>query len=489
MSDVLWTAVDAAAATRGVSAGDWMASGVTIDSRQIKPGDLFIAISGPNHDGHTFAADALAQGAAAVVVQDGKSDGLDEGRVLRVADTMTALEDLARAARDRSAARIAAITGSVGKTGTKEALRLALLAQAGNNGSVTATEGNLNNHWGLPLSLARMPEATRFGIFEMGMSAAGEISPLSRMARPHVALITTVAHTHSEFFEGLEQIADAKAEIFDGLTEDGTAILNRDNAMYAHLTAAARRAGVNKVVTFGANLEADCRLLDVELRARHSDISAEINGRAISYTLGVPGRHLALNSLGVLAAVQALGADVDQAATALKDMHGLAGRGERHQIALRQQGIEWTSFELIDESYNASPASMAAAISVLTGSEPKVGGRRIAVLGDMLELGAKADTLHAALVAPLAEGGIDKVFTAGQYMASLWGALPNDMRGGHASTADALTPMVTAFVQPGDVVMVKSSLGSRTGQIVEALKNISDNAADGDAPPRVVNGG
>ncbi|MBT6093392.1 MAG: UDP-N-acetylmuramoylalanyl-D-glutamyl-2,6-diaminopimelate--D-alanyl-D-alanine ligase [Rhodospirillaceae bacterium] len=488
MTEALWTAAAAAAATRGTATGNWTANGVTIDSRQVELDDLFIAISGPNHDGHAFAVDALAKGAAAVVVQEGKSSGLDAAKVLRVADTMTALEDLARAARDRSTARIAAITGSVGKTGTKEALRLALQAQPGAAGSVTATEGNLNNHWGLPLSLARMPEATRFGIFEMGMSSGGEISPLSRMARPHVALITTVAHSHSEFFEGLEQIADAKAEIFDGLTEDGTAVLNRDNAMYAHLLAAARKAGATNIVTFGANAEADCRLLDVELHSQHSDIKAEINGRSIAYTLGVPGRHLALNSLGVLVAAQALGADVEQAARALKEMRGLAGRGERHQIALHHQGIEWTSFDLIDESYNASPASMTAAISVLTGSKPALGGRRIAVLGDMLELGSKAEMLHAALVAPLAEGGIDKVFTAGRYMSSLWDALPNDMRAGHATTADALAPMVTAFIRPGDVVMVKGSLGSRTGQIVEALKNIP-NAAGNDAAPRVVNGG
>ena len=480
MSKVIWTATDAAAATRGEAAGDWAATGVVIDSRQVGEGDLFIAIAGPNHDGHDFAGQALARGAAAVLVAREKAAGLDPEKVLAVDDTMAALEDLARAARDRTEARIAAITGSVGKTGTKEALGLALRAQT-DDGAVSVTEGNLNNHWGLPLSLARMAADARYGVFEMGMNHAGEISPLSRMARPHVALITTVAHTHSEYFDGLEAIADAKAEIFDGITEEGTAVLNRDNPMFPRLDAAARRAGIGRIVTFGAGVEADCRLLAFSADAEGSEIEAEIAGRKIDYRLGQPGRHLALNSLGVLAAVEALGADVELAAQALRYLAGLPGRGERTRVTLAHGG-----FDLIDESYNASPVSMAAAIQVLAAGRPMPGGRRIAVLGDMLELGDKAETLHAALVAPLAEGGIDKVFTCGAHMQALWNALPADMRGGHAATADALAPMVTAFVDAGDVVMVKGSNGSRTAAIVAGLKELDDAAGN---RPRVVNGG
>jgi len=427
---ILWTADEAARATRGVVGGDWSATGVSIDSRDITPGDLFIAISGPNHDGHAFVADALANGAVAAVVAGTQTDSFagvsDLARLLRVEDTMSALQDLARAARDRTAAKIVAVTGSVGKTGTKEALKLALSGQVDDVHEVIATQGNLNNHWGLPLSLARMPREARYGIFEMGMNHAGEISPLSRIARPHVAVITTVADTHSEYFDSLEHIADAKAEVFDGLVPDGTVILNKDNPMFGQLSAAARTAGVNQLVSFGTVSDADCRLTEIVTHADHSDITAQLNQLKITYTLGVPGRHLAVNSLAVLAAVQALGADVELAASSLADMRGLKGRGARHCIEMTAG-----AFELIDESYNASPASMAAAIAVLSGCQPEGQGRRIAVLGDMLELGAS--------------------------------------------------------VQAGDVVMVKGSLGSRTRQVVNALMQLSQHD---DAPqPRVMNGG
>ena len=477
----LWTAADVAAATRGRSTGDWVASGVSIDSRSVEAGDLFIAISGPNHDGHAYVADALANGAAGAVVAK-TMDGIDPARLIVVADTMAALEDLARAARDRCAGGIVGVTGSVGKTGTKEMLSRALGAQTGGADAVSATAGNLNNHWGLPLSLARMPSDADFGALEMGMNHPGEISPLSRMARPHVAVITTVADTHSEYFDGLEQIADAKAEIFDGLTEGGTAVLNADIAMFPRLAEAARRAGVAKIVTFGAGEGADCRLLKYSTQGAQGIVSTLINGQTLDFTLGQPGRHLALNALAVLAAVDALGADVEKAAESLAEMKGLKGRGERHQIALADG-----TFEMIDEAYNASPASMAAAIAVLTGSQPQSGGRRIAVLGDMLELGAKADALHAALVAPLAEGGIDKVYCAGTHMAALWRALPADMRGHHAETSEDLLDAAVNAVRAGDVVMVKGSLGSRMQPIVDALLQLGP--ASVDAMPRVVNGG
>ena len=477
---VLWTSTEAAAATGGRADGTWAATGVSIDSRTVAAGDLFVAIKGPSHDGHAFVGDAFAAGAVAAIVS-GSADAFrdaDSNTLLRVGDTMTALEDLARAARARSAARIAGVTGSVGKTGTKEALKLALAADAG-AGGVIATAGNLNNHWGLPLSVARLPAAATYAVFEMGMNHPGEITPLSRICRPHVAIITTIADTHSEFFASLEQIADAKAEIFEGLEPDGVAVLNRDNEMFPRLAADARERG-HRVVSFGAATDADWRMAEFRTRGAVSDITAAVGSRTIRYTLGVPGRHLALNSLAVLAAAEALGADVERAAAGLADMRGLAGRGKRHRVE-----FEGGTFHLIDESYNASPASMRAAIEVLGGAKPEGKGRRVAVLGDMLELGPQAEKLHRSLARPLADAGVDLVFTAGQYMSALWEALPQAMRGGHACTSEKLVPLVTAAVRSGDVVTVKGSLGSRTRQIVDALLALGH--TDG-VSGRVVNG-
>jgi UDP-N-acetylmuramoyl-tripeptide--D-alanyl-D-alanine ligase len=477
---ILWTAPEASQATGGKTAGAWAATGVSIDSRTVAPGDLFVAIKGPSYDGHAFVADALGAGAAAVVVsKSGFGASVNTNKLLYVDDTMTALEDLARAARTRSSARIAAVTGSVGKTSTKEALKLALAADAGAP-AVAATQGNLNNHWGLPLSLARLPETATYGVFEMGMNHPGEIAPLSRMCRPHAAIITTVADTHSEFFDSLEQIADAKAEILEGLLPDGTAILNRDNEMFARLSMVAQEDG-HRVTSFGSADDADWRLADLRLLSDSSTITATFRGQTYRYTLGVPGRHMALNSLAVLAAAEALGADVAHAATGLADMRGLVGRGKRHQVTMTGGMLE-----VIDESYNASPASMRAAIDVLGRAEPIGGGRRIAVLGDMLELGQQAEKLHRSLARPLIDAGIDVVFTAGQYMFALWDALPQPMRGGHACTAEKLVPLVVAALRPGDIVTVKGSLGSRTRQIVEALLALGQ--SNGSASGRVVNG-
>lgn len=479
----LWPAAEAARAIRAAGSGDWVAQGVAIDSRNIQPGDLFVAIKGPNHDGHAFVADALKSGAAAAVVSDPRMGvEIDASRLLIVDDTMAALEALARAARARTEARIVAITGSVGKTSTKEALRLALGAQPGGAGAVAATLGNLNNHWGLPLSLARMPRDSAYGVFELGMNHPGEIAPLSRITRPHVAIITTVAKTHSAYFDSLEQIADAKAEIFAGLEPGGVAVLNRDNPMFQHLCAAAEAAGVERVVGFGASHDADWRLAEIAVYPEHCDVTARHGDTELIYTLGVSGRHLALNSLAVLAGVEALGGDVAVAAESLSGLRAIAGRGKRHRVQ-----APGGAFELIDESYNASPASMKAAIAVLGVARPEGRGRRIAVLGDMLELGAEADQLHAALVDDLSAAAIDQVFTSGQSMSALWDALPAAMRGGHANDAEKLTPMVTAAVHADDVVMVKGSLGSRTRIIVEALLDL---AARQDAPAgRMANGG
>lgn len=473
----LWTAAEAAAATGGRASGEWMATGVSIDSRSIEAGDLFVAIRGPNFDGHAFVADALRGGAAAAMVSHRPPAVSEKGPLLVVDDTLEALRRLAGAARDRTHARIIAVTGSVGKTGTKEALRTVLGRQC----AVFATTGNLNNHWGLPLSLSRLPRDAEIGIFEMGMNHPGEISPLSRLARPHVAVVTTVEPVHKAFFDSVEAIADAKAEIFDGIEKDGVAVLNRDNRFFARLAAAAEAAGVSRIVSFGADAGADVRLTEATIEAEGSRLKVMVNGEVLRLRVGAPGRHWVINSLGVLATVWAAGGDVKNAAASLAVVELPKGRGRRHRVALNG-GV----FELIDESYNASPVSMCAAFEVLGVAQPGAGGRRIAVLGDMLELGADAGDLHAGLAAPLRRNGIDAVFTAGRHMVRLWEVLPAALQVGHAADAEALLPLVLAAVRPGDVVMVKGSAGSRTGLIVQALLGLG--VHDDDVPRRTVNG-
>jgi len=484
MTAPLWTHDEATAATSGratsggagQSTAPWTAEGVSIDSRTLEENDLFIAISGPNFDGHDFVAKAFAGGAAAAMVSrvpEGLSKDMQESRpLLLVDDTQKGLENLAVAARERTAARITAITGSVGKTGTKEALRLVLEPQ----GATTATIGNLNNQLGVPLSLARMPGNSAFGVFELGMNHPGEIVPLSKMARPHVAIITSIEPVHSEFFASVAHIADAKAEIFQGMDE-GAAILPRENPFFPVLAETARERGVTRIIGFGAHPEAEARLVACDLQPLTSHVSAEICGATLSYELNMPGRHWVINSLAVLAAVDALGGDVAAAAGTLSTLKAVEGRGSHFRLPLG--GGEC---ELFDESYNASPASIRAAISVLSHAQPQDAGRRIAVLGDMLELGKRSAPMHASLARDLEQAKIDLVFTAGTQMKHLRDALPEGMRGGHAASAAALAPMVKAALKPGDVITVKGSYGSRMRDVVAALKDT------GDAPPQAVNG-
>ena len=461
----LWTSDSAIAATGGRCLADWRADGVTIDSRDVNSGDLFIAIRGPKFDGHDFTADALAAGAACAVV-DHRPDAVDpDAPLLEVADTMVALEDLGRAARDRSKAKVIAVTGSVGKTGTKEALRFVLEDQA----PCVASRGSFNNHWGVPLSLSRMPADSAFGVFEIGMNHPGEITPLTKMVRPHVALVTNVEHVHGAYFDSMDAIADAKAEIFAGLAEDGVAVLNRDNDQYDRLCAAATAAGVKTIVGFGFHPDAGARAVDVRTDSEGSDVDAVICGRDIHYRLGQPGRHWVINSLAVLAAVAAVGGDVVAAGSGLAGMRGLKGRGRRHTLA-----IPGGNLVVIDESYNASPVSMRAAFEVLGQMQPDGNGRRIAVLGDMLELGEQSTALHAALAEALVIEKIDLVFAAGPYMNALWAVLPEPMRGGYAPTAKALSGLVTDAVRPDDIIAVKGSAGSNTGPIVGALVALKD---------------
>jgi UDP-N-acetylmuramoyl-tripeptide--D-alanyl-D-alanine ligase len=453
----LWTAEAVATATRGAARGDWAASGVSIDTRTLAPGDLFVVLVGPNHDAHAFVAQAFERGAAAAVVSRAPEGATDLAANLAVvADTQIALEGLGRAGRERSRARIAGITGSVGKTGTKEALRHVLSRQAPTHASAASH----NNHWGVPLSLAHLPEDANYGVFELGMNHAGEIRGLVAQVRPHVALITAIAPAHLEFFPSVEAIADAKSEIFEGLEPGGVAVINRDDEHHARIRAHAERCRAGRVVTFGRHPDADWQLRELRLGADGSDVVAGRSGRRLAYRIGAPGEHVALNSLGVLAVAEALGADVARAAGSLADLRAAAGRGERRRVALGDGEIL-----LIDESYNANPASTRAALALL-GQMP---GRRVAVLGDMLELGEQSGRLHADMVAAVERAEAELVFTCGPQMARLHDALPASRRGAHAADSALLVPAVLDALRPGDVVLVKGSLGSRMGRVVDAL--------------------
>ena len=463
-AEPIWTRDEVLAATKGqAGASDdaWAATGVSIDSRTCRQGDLFVAITGENFDGHDFLADAFKAGAAAAITSR-DSDQIDAcgSPLIRVDDGLHALGNLGRAARDRTDAPVVAITGSVGKTGTKEAMAIALRSL----GPTHATTGNLNNHIGVPLTLARMPRDVQFAVIELGMNHAGEISDLSKLARPNVGVITTIAAVHLEFFDHVAGIADAKAEIFDGMSQGGVAVLNRDNVYFAILATRAWARGLENVVGFGAHPEADVHLSACKLGDDGSDVTARLDDRIIRYRLNVPGRHWVQNSLAVLGTVSALGGDLDLAATALADLTPSKGRGARINVQM-PDGL----MTVIDDSYNASPASMRAAFAVLGNAKPKSGGRRIAVLGDMLELGDASAKLHIALAGDLEANKIDQVFCAGPDMAALNGVLPEAMRGAVAADSKALVPQVCSAVNAGDVVLVKGSLGSRMALIVDAL--------------------
>jgi UDP-N-acetylmuramoyl-tripeptide--D-alanyl-D-alanine ligase len=466
----LWTTKAIEAATRGAGCRRLppAITGISIDSRTIAPGEAYFAIKGDVHDGHDFVAAALAAGAGLAVVAKARHEDRGAGRdgfgddapLVIVDDVLAALRDLAAAARTRSAAKIVAVTGSVGKTSTKEALALAL----GANGETHASAASFNNHWGVPLSLARLPPSARFGVFEIGMNHAGEITPLTRLVRPHVAIVTTVEPVHLEFFSSVAAIADAKAEIFLGLEPGGAALLNRDNPHFRQLERRAAAAGVTRILSFGENAGADARLVKCALQAEGSAVEADILGVPIAYKVGAPGKHLVMNSLAVLAAASLCGADLARSALALARQAPAAGRGTRITLELPDGPAL-----VIDESYNANPTSMRAALALLGQARLGPGGRRIAVLGDMLELGPAGADLHRGLVDPIGENDVDLVFCAGPLMASLWQALPSGSRGGYANSAAELEPQVLAAIRSGDALMVKASAGSRMAPIVKAL--------------------
>jgi UDP-N-acetylmuramoyl-tripeptide--D-alanyl-D-alanine ligase len=450
------------AATGGQCDGDPTApvAGFSIDSRSIAPGEAFIAIRGDHRDGHAFVAAALEAGASCVIVEKG-FDGGGKTRLFHVTDTFSALNDLGRAGRARAKeTKVIAVTGSVGKTGTKEALRAAL----GATGTVHASSKSYNNHWGVPLTLANMPDGVNFGVFEVGMNHAGEIDVLTRLVRPHIAIVTTVAPVHLGFFDSVEQIADAKAEIFHGLEPGGTAILNRDNDHFDRLAAHAGEHGAT-IVSFGEADGVDARLLACNLTPEGSDVTADILGDIVSYQLGTPGRHVVQNTLAVLAAAKLAGADLRRAAAALGGLEAQAGRGERWTFETKSGPVT-----IVDESYNANPASMRAALETLGLSPTDIYKRRIAVLGAMLELGAEGPGLHRELARAVDEAGVDVVFACGELMTSLFEALPASRQGAYASSSGELAPAVLDAVRPGDIIMVKGSLGSRMAPLVEALK-------------------
>jgi UDP-N-acetylmuramoyl-tripeptide--D-alanyl-D-alanine ligase len=459
----LWTIADMAKAMRAERRGalPQSADGLSIDSRNLDAGDAFFAIKGDARDGHDFVKAALDAGAGVAVVSHARAGDFPDAPLLIVDDVLDGLRDLARAARARTQARVIAVTGSVGKTSTKEALRLALAA----DGPTHASTASYNNHWGVPLSLARCPAGVKYAVFEIGMNHAGEITPLTRMVRPHVAIVTAVEPVHLEFFGTLDKIADAKAEIFLGVEPGGAAVLNRDNPLYDRLVRAAEAAGVSRVVSFGERDGADARLIKVALKPDCSCVHADILGHDVAYKLGAPGRHLVQNSLAVLAAATLAGADIALAALTLAKLQPAAGRGARLTLT-----VPGGTALLIDESYNANPASMRAAIALLGQAELGPRGRRIAVLGDMLELGGEGERLHRELAQAVTDAGIDLVFCAGPLMRHLYDAVPASRHGGYAGTAAGLELAVLGALQPGDAMMVKGSNGSKLAPVVRALE-------------------
>ena len=472
MSEILWTAqelVSIDAKFLPEVRPDFSVNGISIDSRSVKPGELFVALRSAR-DGHEFVNAAIAAGACAALV-DHVPDATTGAPLLIVEDTLKGLERLGGKARERSSALRIAVTGSVGKTGTKEALKIAL----GASGKTHASESSYNNLWGVPLTLARMPRESAYGVFEIGMNHSGEITPLSLQVRPQAAIITTVEPVHLEFFDSVEEIAEAKAEIFAGLELGGTAILNLDNPHFARLKMRAEQAHA-RIVGFGEHPDADARLVSIELGPEGSKIRARILGTDVSYELSSPGRHVARNSLAVLAGVSVLGADVGHAAHALSALKPAPGRGVRTQIAFAGGAVT-----LIDESYNANPASMRAAIANLALLASK-GGRRIVVLGDMLELGPRGAELHSALVDAVEAARIDLVYLCGPLMKHLYDRLPVSRRGAYAPSSAELAPQITASLRVGDAVMIKGSLGSRMKYIVDRVRAM-------DETPKTASGG
>ncbi|MHB2264314.1 UDP-N-acetylmuramoylalanyl-D-glutamyl-2,6-diaminopimelate--D-alanyl-D-alanine ligase [Aliihoeflea sp. PC F10.4] len=463
----LWTGTDLASAMAGRPVGTMPPSvtGIAIDSRTLKPGDAFFAIKGDQFDGHDFATAAIKAGASLLVVQENKLPALGRLNIplIVVPDVLDALVATGIAARARSKAKIIAVTGSAGKTSTKEGLRTALSAV----GTVHASDKSFNNHWGVPLTLARMPAEIDYAVFEIGMNHPGEIRPLVKMVRPHIAIVTMIAAAHLGFFKDIEEIAAAKAEIFEGVEPGGHALLNRDDVHFKQLEKAARDAGVENVWGFGEHSRATFKLVKTKLFADGSAFTAQMAGEELVAKIGAPGRHMVQNAVAVLAASYLAGADMARASHALADLRPEDGRGARHRL---QQGKG--SFVLIDESYNANPASIRAAMDVLQATEVGGHGRRIAVLGDMLELGEHSRALHAELAETIDPAATGIVLLVGPEMKTLAAALPDTIRVEHRDSVAELQDVLTGMVRAGDVVMIKSSKSIGASKLVTALRDM-----------------
>lgn len=472
----LWSSEDAISATGGVSKTPWSASGVSIDTRSLQPGDLFVALSDVR-DGHDFVGQALDLGAAAAMV-DRVPDGVSpDAPLLIVDDVLQALGDLGRAARARTGAKVVAVTGSVGKTSTKEMLRTVLSAQ----GRTHAAVASYNNHWGVPLTLARMPADTEFAIIEIGMNHPGEISPLAQMARPDVAVVTTVAAVHLAAFDDVQGIAREKAAIFDGLDVGGQAVINADLPVTPILLAAAKEKGAH-IQTFGASADARHHLTRTTVGDDTTVMQATIDGTDLLFKIMVPGRHFANNALAALTAVHALGGDLTLAAVDIARWVPPAGRGTKEQIALDAVEDRLT-VTLIDDAFNANPSSMAAAIEVLSTSAPQdqIGrvsnGRRIAILGDMLELGPQEIQLHHDILQMTGFDSIDSVHCVGPLMKTLYDDIPPHQRGEWHPTAQAMVERVRHLIDAGDVILVKGSKGIKVSLVVDAIRKLGQSQA------------
>ncbi len=464
MTEFLWSAADILKATHGQSESvNWSVNGLSIDSRTLKKGDLFIALEGPEQDGHRFIEQAVLAGAAGVLVH--QSHIKSSVPVIKVHDTQKALIELGQAGRIRSKAKIVGITGSVGKTSTKEMLRLVLSA----SGNTHASEASFNNHWGVPFSLAKLPIKADFGIFEMGMNHPGEIDNLTRQVRPDIALITAIAPAHLAFFKDIHGITDAKAEIFHGLTTDSSTILPFDSPEYQRLLDHAKRNNVKKIISFGQNKGADIKLLDVISEKETQRINAQYHGLHIKYQLPVIGHHWAVNSLAVVATALQLGVDLKLITAALEAFYPPSGRGQKQALTISNN----REILLIDDSYNANPASVQAALNVLGQTNFKANNRRIAVLGDMLELGSEAAKLHMDLSQAVIQNKIDLVFTCGPFMQHLFKNLPKKIQGAHFANSTLLADKIESVLDDGDIIMIKGSLGSQMKLIINKLKQLS----------------
>lgn len=472
---MLWTSADAIRATGGTSTADWQAQGVSIDTRTLRPGDLFVALKDVR-DGHDFVAQALAKGAAAALVTHRPEGVAADAPLLIVPDVLKALEQLGIFARARTRAKVVGITGSVGKTSTKEMLRAIL----GGQGRVHAAEASYNNHWGVPLTLARTPAEADFAVIEIGMNHPGEIAPLSRMARPHVVMITIVAPAHLEAFESIEGIAHEKASIIDGLEPGGCAVLNADIATTPILVAKAAAAGA-RIALFGTSAKADWRMESAQITDDATVARALCKGAPVLFKVRTPGKHFALNALGALAVVDALGCDPTIAACDIGNWQPPTGRGTRESILLDQ--VDETFFQLIDDAFNANPASMSASLDVLIAAQPENGvgrvgqGRRIAILGDMLELGPTEIALHKAIADHPGLSNIATIHCVGPRMRALHASLPRAQRGHWAETADDLATRARQLVDAGDIVLVKGSKGSKVSLVVDALRKMGQGTA------------